>query len=120
MSSMSDTAAPAAATTSGEEDHGEHPAHPSDWVYVKVALVLGVLTAIEVFSYFHSVLDWGRFLMPGLLILMVIKFYLIAAYFMHLKFDPKTLRRTFMGGLALASFVYVVFLLSMEFFDGWA
>ena len=103
------------------EDHGvDHVDHPSDWLYAKIALILGVLTGIEVFTYFESVIDWGKFLMPVLLVLMAVKFYLIAAYFMHLKFDPKLLRRTFAAGLFLALGVYVIALLTFEFFGDWA
>jgi cytochrome c oxidase subunit 4 len=101
------------------EVHAEHPAHPSDWTYVKVALLLGVLTGIEVFTYFRSVLDWGRTLMPALMILMGIKFYLIAAYFMHLKFDPKVLRWTFITGIVLALGVYLIMLMTFHFFGDW-
>lgn len=102
-------------------DHGaDHVGHPSDWTYAKVALVLGVLTGVEVFTYFDSVLDWGRFLMPMLIVLMGVKFYLIAAYFMHLKYDPKILRRTFLVGILLALGVYLITLLVFEFFGEWA
>ncbi|MPY92273.1 MAG: cytochrome C oxidase subunit IV [Acidimicrobiia bacterium] len=125
MSVTESTAQPAhtpAGTSGGHltDDHAEHPAHPSDWTYVKVALVLGVLTGIEVFTYFRSVLDWGRLLMPALLVLMAVKFYLIAAYFMHLKFDSKVLRRMFGMGLALALSVYIIALLAFQFFGDWA
>ncbi len=102
------------------EAHEEHPAHPSDWVYVRVALILAALTAVEVFSYFHSVLDWGRVLMPALIVLMVVKFYLIAAYFMHLKFDQKVLRRAFTAGIILALSVYLIALMTFRFFGDWA
>jgi cytochrome c oxidase subunit 4 len=102
-------------------DHGDgHVEHPSDWLYAKVALVLGVLTGIEVFTYFESVLDWGKLLMPLLIVLMGIKFYLIAAYFMHLKYDPKILRRAFLVGILLALGVYLIMLIAFEFFAGWS
>lgn len=101
--------------------HGaDHVEHPSDWTYVKVALVLGVLTGIEVFTYFDSVLDLGQLLMPLLIVLMGVKFYLIAAYFMHLRYDPKLLRRTFLVGIVLALGVYLIMLIAFEFFAGWA
>jgi cytochrome c oxidase subunit 4 len=116
----SDAHTPGTPVHAEQLEHAEHPAHPSDWTYVKIALILGVLTGLEVFTYFESVVDWGPFLMPALLVLMAIKFYLIAAYFMHLKFDPKALRRMFAGGLVLAIAVYVVVLIVFEFFEGWA
>src|SRR3954470_3121644 len=99
------------------EGHGPEFAHgPSDKQYVIVALVLSVLTGIEVFTYFKSVLDFGRILMPMLIILMCIKFYLIAAYFMHLRYDKAVLRRFFLTGIFLAIFVYMIALLTFKLF----
>ena len=115
---MSVTETPTPNPTTGEEH--EHPAHPSDWVYVKVAVILAVLTGVEVFTYFESVLDWGRVLMPVLIILMGVKFYLIATYFMHLKFDSRVLQFAFLTGIVLALGVYIVMLITFEFFRTWA
>lgn len=117
--SITDSAEHPTDTAEQHADHAEHPEHPSDWTYVKIALILGVLTAVEVFTYFESVLEWGVLLMPVLLILMVVKFYLIAAYFMHLKYDPKVLRRTFICGIVLALAVYLIALAAFEFFGDW-
>jgi cytochrome c oxidase subunit IV len=95
--------------------------HPSDMLYVKVAAVLAVLTAIEVATYFESVFPFFEnraLLIPLLLILMAIKFYLIAKYFMHLKFDDKLLERVFLVGLVTAAVVYVVMLSAFRFWEG--
>jgi cytochrome c oxidase subunit 4 len=91
--------------------------HPSDFEYVKVALVLAAITAVEVFTYFESVLDWGAFLIPSLLIMMVVKFWLVARMFMHLKNDEPVLGRFFAGGLALATVVYIIALLAFNFWS---
>lgn len=96
-------------------DGGDH-AHPSDWEYVKVALILAVITGLEVFTYFESVLDWGAFLVPALLFMMVVKFWLVARMFMHLKADGSVLSQLFGGGLALATGVYIVTLLAFNVF----
>lgn len=109
---MSDTAT--AETASAE--HGDDHAHPSDWAYVKIAAVLAVVTALEVSTYFESVVDWGRALVPALLVMMAFKFYLVATWFMHLKFDSKLFARMFQGGLILAVAVYVATLAAFEFF----
>lgn len=108
----------------GELEEHDHESvwegeHVSDWTYVKVALLLALLTALEVLTYFESVIDFGVILMPMLLVLMAIKFYLIAAYFMHLKYDQSALRGFFAIGLVLAVGVYVVTLLAFEFFGDW-
>ena len=97
----------------------EHPIEhhgPTDRQYVIVALVLGAITAVETFTYFRSTLDWGAFLMPALLVMMCIKFYLIAAYFMHLRYDRKILRRVFLTGIVLAVGVYMITLLAFKLF----
>jgi cytochrome c oxidase subunit 4 len=98
-----------ATATDHVEAHDEHDDHMTDWKYVQVAALLGVLTGIEVFTYFESVLDWGKALVPVLLVLMVTKFYVVAAYFMHLKFDSRFFSRAFAGGLVLAMGVYAIF-----------
>lgn len=101
-------------TEAHEEEHEEH-AHPSDWAYVKIALVLAGLTALEVSTYFSSVVDWGDALIPSLLIMMVLKFYLVVMWFMHLKFDSRLFMQMFVGGLILAAGVYIVTLTAFEF-----
>ena len=53
-----------------------------------------------------------------LLIIMGIKFYLIAAYFMHLKWDRPILRRAFMTGIGIALVVYVITLTAFKFWNG--
>ena len=96
-------------------DHGEDHAHPSDWAYVKIAVALALITALEVFTYFETVLDWGVALVPSLIIMMIVKFYLVATWFMHLRFDSKLFGRMFTAGLILAVGVYVVTLTVFEF-----
>ncbi|WP_419551283.1 cytochrome C oxidase subunit IV family protein [Candidatus Poriferisodalis sp.] len=97
------------------DDHGEHDDHEhglSDFGYIKVALLLAVLTAAEVMTYF---VDFGPVEVPGLLILMVAKFWIVVAYFMHLRFDNKLFTWLFVGGLVLAVAVYAAFATSMVF-----
>ena len=98
-----------------DEHHDEGHAHPSDWAYVKIALILAAVTALEVFTYFRSVLDWGAALVPSLIFMMVVKFYLVATWFMHLRFDSKLFGRMFTAGLTLAVGVYLVTLTVFEF-----
>ena len=121
---MSDTVTaehpePEAATADehdGEHDqHEEGHAHPSDWAYVKIAVVLALVTGLEVFTYFETVLDWGAFLVPSLIFMMIVKFYLVATWFMHLRFDSRLFAKMFTAGLILAVGVYVVTLAAFEF-----
>ncbi|MDY7104583.1 MAG: cytochrome C oxidase subunit IV family protein [Actinomycetota bacterium] len=112
------TSGTAAATSVAVDDpaHDDVSHHPSDWTYIKIALVLAAITALEVFTYFESVVDWGPFLIPSLIVMMVVKFFLVGAFFMHLKFDNPLLRNVFIFGLVLAVAVYVATLLAFEFF----
>src|SRR5215213_778539 len=77
------------------EGHG----HPSDLFYVGVALILAVITAMEVSLTY---LDIGRAFLPILLVLMTIKFFMVVLFFMHLRFDNKVFGRLFYSGLFLA------------------
>ncbi len=95
-------------------EHAEHD-HPSDWAYVKIALILGAITAVEVLTYFDLGFSWGSFLIPSLLLMMVVKFWLVATWFMHLKFDNPIFAKLFVGGLTLAVGVYVAALAAFEF-----
>ncbi|HEX2038233.1 MAG TPA: cytochrome C oxidase subunit IV family protein [Acidimicrobiales bacterium] len=95
------------------EEHGEHE-HPSEGVYIRIALILAVLTGIEVGLYYT---DFGEKLTNGMLLALAGgKFVLVVAYFMHLKFDSRLLRRLFASGFVLAVLVYVAYLMTLGIF----
>lgn len=104
-------------------DPGEVHTHgPSDQQYFKIFWVLVVLTALEVSTHWWE--DWfgenGRTVaIPLLIILMVIKFFLVGSYFMHLKYDSKMLSRVFYGGLILALILFTAALTSLNFWTDW-
>ena len=81
--------------------------------YVRIALILAVITGLEVSTYY---VDFGPFFMPALLIMMAAKFFVVASYFMHLKFDNKIFSWMFYAGLFLAIGVYVAALSTFKFF----
>ena len=94
----------------------EEHAHPSNWLYVKVAIYLALLTAFEVFTYFETVHGWGdTAIIIMLVIMMLLKFFLVVAFFMHLKFDAPIFWRLFVFGLILAMAVYMVMLTAFRF-----
>ncbi|HUR76522.1 MAG TPA: cytochrome C oxidase subunit IV family protein [Acidimicrobiales bacterium] len=95
-------------------EHAHHD-HPSDWTYIKVALVLGVMTAIEVALSYVEVGE-ERITVGLLLAFAVAKFATVVAYFMHLKFDHPWFRRLFVTGIVLAVFCYVVYLSTLHVF----
>jgi len=78
--------------------------HPTEKKYWIIALILGVITAFEVALTY---LDLGDAVAPMLLMGMVAKFFIVASYFMHLKFDARVTRRLFISGLSLALFCYL-------------
>jgi cytochrome c oxidase subunit 4 len=92
-------------------DGGHHT--PTDGYFIRVALVLAALTALETSTYW---IHLGGFATPLLLILMTIKFFMIILIFMHLKFDNKLFSVMFYIGLGLAVLVYSVFLSTFQFF----
>lgn len=90
--------------------HGdvEHPNRERQ--YVVIALILAGITAVEVATYLIPDAFGGEGSMPfviALLAMMSIKFMVVAAYFMHLKFDNKLLTYAFYSGLVLALGVYL-------------
>jgi cytochrome c oxidase subunit 4 len=102
-------AAGALATHADPGDVGAHHdaeahKHPSPQAYVGIAIILAVLTAMEVSLNY---IDGSQALeVPILLVLMTIKFVLVGLYFMHLKFDSPIFTRLFMLGLVLALVIY--------------
>jgi len=86
--------------------------HPTPREYVNIAIMLAILTALEVSTYF---VDFGRIAIPLLIILMTIKFIMVASFFMHLKFDSKLFGRMLYGGLILALGLYAVTLIILFF-----
>lgn len=101
-----------------DDDHSvdthEHD-HPSDRNYVVIALILAALTAIEILLFvLEDDLPRG-FVKLALIGLMIVKFWIVGAYFMHLKFDNKVLTQLFMFGLILAVIVYFIMLSAFEF-----
>ena len=82
----------------------EHP-HPGPRVYVTIAAILGVITAIEVAVYYIPALL--GVIVPILLVLSAVKFAMVVGYFMHLKFDHKIYTGFFVGGLAIALSVFL-------------
>jgi cytochrome c oxidase subunit 4 len=106
-------------TTTATED--VHPAgeahahdHPTDFSYVKIALLLAAITALEVGSYFYKDAT-TTFLVITLLPMMTAKFLIVTGYFMHLKYDNKLFRRVFFFGLILATVVFLIMLSTFAF-----
>ena len=99
------------AATHGATEHAEHGM--STRGYISIALILAAITALEVSTYY---VDFGPLFLPALLVMMVVKFFMVVSYFMHLKFDNKIFSWMFYAGLFLAVGVYVAALGTFHFF----
>ncbi|HYS15533.1 MAG TPA: cytochrome C oxidase subunit IV family protein [Candidatus Binatia bacterium] len=75
--------------------------HPTVGTYVRVALVLSVVTALEVGVIY--VRQLAPIIVPLLLAMSAAKFALVALFFMHLRYDSRVLTLLFAGPLVLAS-----------------
>ena len=82
----------------------EHP-HPGAKEYLAIAVVLTVITAIEVAVFYVPQLK--NVLIPTLLTLSAVKFGLVAMFYMHLKFDHRLFSWLFVVPMALAAVVIV-------------
>ena len=89
-----------------EEFELEH--HPGPRQYVIIAIILAVITAVEVAIFYIESLS--GIIVPALIALSLSKFVLVVAWFMHLKFDSKLFRWLFVTGLAFALGVFAIVL----------
>ncbi len=95
-------------------DAGHH--HPTPKQYVRIALILAVLTAAEVaLFYLEEGVDeiTQSITVPALLLLSALKFYLVVAMFMHLRYEKRLLSRFFTTGGILAGALYLVVLAAL-------
>ncbi len=92
-----------------QESHG----HPTPAVYVKIAVVLFILTALEVLAFEAAGGGLGPSLKPIiepivvllLIVLSAAKFALVAMFYMHLKQDPRLLANIFVFPILIAAVV---------------
>ena len=84
-----------------------HIDHPTPKKYVQIAIVLGILTAIEIALYYTEDIV-GVFTDPILIILAVGKFIIVVGWFMHLRFENKMVNRFFTGGMILALVLFAI------------
>ena len=80
--------------------HPEEHTHPAPGTYAKVAVTLVILTALEVAVYYVESIR--TYLVPILVVLMAIKFALVAMFYMHLKQDSKLFSGLFVFPIIIA------------------
>lgn len=90
-----------ATTASVEPDDHSH-GHPSNRKYIEIAIILTIVTLVEVVIYYVEWMHDSGVLVPALLVLSIAKFITVVGYYMHLKFDDPRFRYMFLGGLVIA------------------
>jgi len=84
----------------------EHPSeHPTVATYLLVALVLTIVTGLEVGVIYVRRL--APVVVPLLLAMSAAKFALVALFYMHLRYDSRVFTFLFVGPLILASGIVV-------------
>jgi cytochrome c oxidase subunit 4 len=80
-----------------------HPGgtHATVATYLRVAVVLAIITAIEIAALYVPGIP-SPVLVGLLLVFSVLKFGLVVAFFMHLRYDSKVLTALFVGPLMIA------------------
>jgi cytochrome c oxidase subunit 4 len=90
--------------------------HPSNRFYVVIAVILAVLTAMEVMVFYVEAL--APVLVPLLMLMMTAKFALVVMFFMHLRFDSKLLTGVFVWGLFIATAIVLALMAVFGKFTG--
>jgi cytochrome c oxidase subunit 4 len=109
---VADGETPGAVVPAGAEIevHTDHGHHPSPRQYVMIAVVLVVLTAIEIaISYVDT--DHTNLIIVALFAMGAAKFFLVAGWYMHMRVDQPFFRRIFVIGMIGAGIVYGIVIL---------
>jgi caa(3)-type oxidase subunit IV len=96
---------------------GEIKPHSSPFQYVMIAVVLCVITAVEVGLYYIEE-DLPTALYVGLLLsLALVKFVMVASLYMHLSSDKPIFKRLFITGGIGAVILYTIVLSTLHIWD---
>jgi cytochrome c oxidase subunit 4 len=96
---------------------GEVRPHPSPLNYVLIAVVLVAITAAEVSLYYLQGDLSNAIITPLLLIFAVLKFAIVASWYMHLRTDKPIFARFFVLGIVAAVLLFMVVLTSLQIFS---
>src|ERR1700674_3478794 len=87
-----------AASTAHDEGHA------SVQTYVRVAVALAIITAIEIAALYVPGIP-KHALVALLIFFSIVKFALVVAFFMHLRYDNRILAALFVGPLMIAGVI---------------
>ena len=82
--------------------------HATPWFYAWIGVILAIITMAEVWMFTFETL--GPWFVPLLLILSLMKFVLVVAFYMHLRFDNKLFTWIFGAGFAIGIAVFLAIL----------
>jgi cytochrome c oxidase subunit 4 len=100
MAHDTDTNAPAGHAP----DAHHHAHHPTAGTYVKVGILLTIITIVEVYAYYIPSFVASSWFVPALLIMSAVKFFTVVSVYMHLRYDHKLFRALFTGPFLVAAF----------------
>ena len=96
---------------------GELRAHPEPFQYVMIAVILCVITGLEVGTYYLPH-DFPRWLYVTILLsLALTKFSTVVAWYMHLRTDRPIFRRFFITGSVGAVVLFTIVLTTLHVFE---
>ena len=95
---------------------GEVRPHPQPARYVMIAAVLVVATAAEVGLFYLEGEIADGLITAFLLMFAVVKFFLVASWYMHLRTDKPIFRNFFVLGIVAAILLYLVVLSTLHVF----
>ncbi len=98
-----------------EPRHPEEKPLPRVSTYLLVGFILTVVTAIEVWAFYWPIPVWV--IVTSLIVLSLMKFWLVVAFFMHLRYDHKMFTHLFTLGLILAISVVIGLITLFDNFD---
>jgi cytochrome c oxidase subunit IV len=90
----------APAATHSAADHHDHEEVSKFQIYVQIAMLLAVITGVEIIGVYLPFAKW--FIITALVVLSAVKFLFVIFYFMHLRWDKPFCTILFFIGLVLA------------------
>jgi cytochrome c oxidase subunit 4 len=87
--------------------------HATPTYYWVIAMILGIITLIEV--WWFGVEGLRYLLVPSMLFFSIVKFILVVAFFMHLRFDHKLYSTVFVTCMVIGVIMFSLFLLLSAF-----
>lgn len=96
---------------------GELRPHPSPFQYVMIAVILCVITGLEVGMYYLTDSIPRALYITILLAMAVTKFVIVVSWFMHLRVDRPIFRRLFIVGSIGAVLLYSIILFTLHVYE---